>query len=54
MQVMAGFFGCCFVLIWFNLADINILQGKSGNEFSAQETRLFKKQKSNLTIIQTV
>lgn len=47
---MVGFLGGSFVLICFNSADKNILQGKSVNEFSAQETNLFKKQKSNLTI----
>lgn len=50
MQVMVGLLGCCFVLICFNSGDKNILQGKSVNEFSAQETSLFKNQKSNLTI----
>ena len=53
-----GLFGCCFVLICLNVVHKNTLQGKSGNEFSAQETRPLKKaenkktnhQKSNLTI----
>ena len=34
-----GLFGCCFVLIRFNVVDKSTLQAKSGNEFPAQETR---------------
>ena len=34
-----GLFGCCFVLICFNVVDKSTLQAKSGNEFPAQETR---------------
>lgn len=40
-----GFLGGGSVLICFNSAEKNILQGKSVNEFSGQETSLFKKQK---------
>lgn len=34
-----GLFGCCFVLICFDVVDKSTLQAKSGNEFPAQETR---------------
>lgn len=34
-----GLFGCCFVLICFNVVDKNTPQGESGNELSTQETR---------------
>ena len=34
-----GLFGCCFVLICFNVVDKSTLQAKSGNEFPAQEKR---------------
>lgn len=47
MQVMVGFL--VVALFCLNVVHKNTLQGKSGNEFSAQETRPLKKTKKQTT-----